>query len=981
MSCCCAGTGSGCCCPNPASNYVVSFSGIYDVSGTGTGTAPTDGVQGCFLMNRSFCLCYRACDYYVGGSDLLEGEVDEACLRSYNSFRVTLQFDCTGNTAGTGSGTGTYAETGVARLTVKGVCLYTGVEVTLAIYERALDSWHCEATSHTMARSWTHTDCLGWPTTVTVTQDSTGLVCRCTCGPGVAEIGQAHVYEVIMGAITDNGCPAGDCGCEVVTTRICMRDLGHCAWSGRLNTTVPGDIAYFDPLLIDSGITYYPESCAPAYPDTVFYPTGKYKYVAYLYYYPATNKVYFGWKDVPEIGLSSAIVTSPTDDWLARYSIDADSFLVEGDNTFTYEGGSYSTCNLPTTIQVNYYSTSNNDCDQPEFDCDICEPGKVFPGGWTFTLAGVTGPTETFGPFFTSNPYLGGCLSGVGCVCQVVPCSALNGDYCLGLNGDYFGNCAWRTYADGSSPDPVYYTATDSGSRCRYYRNGSTSGDEIYAYATAAMAIYGGIVVVQIMLIARYAGALGYTCKKTWNYVCSVEGFDCNGDNVLTLQCNEPLDSRVASGNDTVACACTSMPTTITISPTTECGPTPPSGCQCLTGYAKTYYSPRITITGIDEGSCSRCSCLNKMELCFTGTGVVDECTWRADFTLPSTDPYTCSIAATYALLSIGITPNDTEVVFGIYDATNTLLVEFRGDIFGSGFSCETTDFALTYSSASATCDWSGASVSLDMHGATCPTTCAPCESEFSQYTIRVTYNAIEYTLCATQTSSCTYRTESMNASGEIFYAVLEFGPVPLNSVKVLIYLDSGLLSGTGSGTSPTDILIGVYNWIYPGISYVCADGNTLYLGTGNSGYCGSDVDVSGFTSYLGADVTVTGDCGTMPFCDGVEMPTTVTLSNPVDWDRGCECAIGTPVTLTYVGSNQWTGTFSCFEIGAAVFTNITVTFEQTGTAFADLRLTWSPADSCDSFANEAPMSGSCGAALFGNGSDISPRYRFLVSW
>ncbi len=712
-----------------------------------------------------------------------------------------LEFICN-DPPGTGSGSGTAAFEGTVRLSVYG----SGSLV--ATYEKGRRSWNCLG-DNVMYLASNTAACSSWPATITLVRNADTPACLCSCGTQ-----PVRTYELIIGSLTagtgsTSDCDPTDCGCDVRYTRICLSGSvcsARGAWyadTNLLGMNFLGDDGSLYPYLSPT-----PGGCAPIFNSQRWNSGNGY-----------ANLVYENYTDMMVLTLVDNTGT------LATYKLAAASFDSLGNNTFTYISGSYTHCVLPSTVEVNFHSTDPMDCIS-NFDCDICSNTTVMPSGWTFTISGVTGP-----PHVLTRPD--------GVAVSRNPCEAINGTYCLGKQSTSLCN---YTILQGFAPDPIlYYTWTVPA------LSGPATTYSVEASASAFMYISGGMVAIQILL---YIPGL---CRTSYLYEIPTNEFLCDADNILTLKCGAATDLLYGSDASDGSCACTSVPSTITISPTDNCG-SPPAACAC---FPKASYSPRVLITNILEGSCEECACYGTLDICFLPTGSTSTCTWRADFTIP--DGITsCRTPATYALLNIGVAPNDGFVVVSLYDASDNLLAEYHKSI--TYFSCG-SPITLDWTDGTDVCAWLGAIVSLDMLGVACPS-CAPCDSDFSQYTVTVTYNGTEYSTCATSIGSCEYLSPTFTMEREYFYVKLQFGPNPTSYARVLLYLSSGLLSGTGSGTSPADILIGVYNWLFDESLYVCADAETLFLATGNEDQCGEFVDVTGFTDRLGSDATVLGNCG-----------------------------------------------------------------------------------------------------------------------
>lgn len=1009
MACCCPGTDHDCCCFPAALNYLVTFSGVIESNGnlgTGTGTS-LDDLIGCFLANRPFCLCFQSCDLYVGGTDLLEGFIDDGCVRTFNAFRVTLVFDCDapqpGGGLGTGSGTGTVSESGVVRLTIGGVCIAGNIseEVPLATYIKSRDSWHCEAAENTMSLStYDSTLCINWPTTITVTKDSTGIACRCECGTaGITGIGQNLVYEVVMGDVTSGSCPGGDCGCDIPAVRICMKDTGACTWLGLWDGPIP---LINDPIHVGTdGEQFFIQDCFvgnPVFPinSTTFVPN-----YAVLLYYPQTDKMYFGWRENPDnLDVTSLPLGNDTG-WIAKYSIPANSFSIFGSNTFTYEGGSYDKCSLPSTIQVNYYGQHNSLCDDNVvFDCDYCESGKTWPQAWTFNLSGITGPNKSV-PADPSAFGNTGCDGGFGdpsCECLANICDQLNGDFCLAQDS----LCIYST-ANGTFPTSSFYRESTTGEICIYPIPGNFPivGE---TFAAASLSVNSGTIYLQISIfeffgpsaeglvvannnwfVPPYPSNLprttGFTSSGqcTWTYVIGADEFDCEGSNTLRLLCQgeEFQGSDQCLGypyvNLPCGCDCEGMPSTIVISPSTACGT--PTACTCL---PKSSYSPVLKVTNIRANGCNDCSCIGTLLLCFTPSGSPSDCEWTATFTLSNDDPRACIDAALTATLKIGMEPNPGFVVVTIYDGSSNVLAEFQNDL--AELLCTDHDFLLNNTTNSdSQCNWSLANATLDMNR-TC-VTCNPCEaiaplSGDLSWTFSFSYGGNLHQLCFNiPLGQCSLQSSVLvQGTSSAIHGILEFGESPEAYARVLIYYRG---PGTGTGTVGTgpDVLIGVYNFLSDIDTFSCGGPNDLFLATGNLENCGEDIDVYILTSGLGSSGTLHFDF--CPICDTAAIPEYVTATWVDNNGLRC-CGNGTSATLRFIGGS-WVGTIVCPDTGET----IDVEMFQTGDTCSDVRLAVTP-DSCDpGVSSKAPYSCVCRLIKFKVTGEVGviPEDEIWITW
>lgn len=992
MGCCCsAGTGTGCCCEETAFNYVATFSGVYEAgAGTGTGTGTGDDLTGCFLANRSFCLCYGSCGRYeTDFYQFFEGSLYTPCVRTFNNIRLVLDFDCSG-TPGTGSGTGTVSEPGVVTLKVYGVCSYTdGVAgfggVLLATYQLGRRSWHCSDPSYTFyLSSYDSSYCLGWPSTVTIVKDQSTLLCRCTCRPAdTSEIGDVVTYEVRFGATAGTGCSVGECGCESPALHICMRDMGGCYWMGEWNP--PTGVPPFPVIETSpSGTGYLPQMCLIAYPLPQI--GLQHLHFVHMYYYPPTNKILFGWKAIGNLNTSDGInLTTNDDNWAVKYSIDAASFQVFGNNTFTYEGGSYTACTFPSTIQVNYYHTANYYCDFNRFDCDICDPGKSLPGGWAITMSGVTGAQDIVTPAVAQTlglPYLNidGCFGE--CNCAATPCDTVNGDYCLGNFQQNGSLCTWSSSgvlpgtSDGMSYGPYahfYNLASGNldwfvhmGDPCRWYTNVLGNTDSVLlTYTTAHMGINGGVVWVAFVVskqarwndivrppppiptINAFYG-LNYPdatewCHNVWYYVIGLDDFDCEGANTLTLFCSQAISPEGYSPDDSCDC---SMPSTISITPTDECGITvePPPECPCLT---PTVLNPIVRISGIGmgDGSCLDCKCQADLTICFTGGS---DCVWSA--TGLSLDDTVDSCNTDVASATLQFDSSYPGMLLTIKNSLNATLIQYyvsteAGTGTGPGFSCPGGPYTMQQIGVTPdpTCGWP-----LDAHltmDETCPT-CEPCVpttiAASYPYGMNFTFqfDSTTYSLCCYQQTSCTFASATkstglVGSSAGVIRAVVDFGANPKNYARVYIYFDP-----TGAGTG--DTLIGVYGYLLDIDTFACDGSNSMSLTAGNFSECGWQISAPPYTNWLSSTGTLRGD--TCYLCDNTAFANTFTgtlksLASPTCVDDGATD------TLTFnSGTQEWSGTIDC----PGVSETLQISIRQTGPTCLDLECDVTYVNSCD---------------------------------
>lgn len=1044
MSCCCqAGTGTvECCCQQSAERYIVTFAGISNPAGTGTGTGTGttgDDTVGCFLVNRSFCLCYGNCgNYFSDPFVFYEGNALLPCARRFSTFRIQLMFEC-GLAIGTGAGTGTdaTAPSGSVVVRVYGLCPNTdGVTtiggVLLATYSVGRKSYHCETTTRTLSLvSSDSSYCVGWPSTLTLTADNGTLLCQCNCGPGVVDIGSTIVYDVRIGPPTNDDCPAGDCGCSTPAIRICMKKVEACYWRGAWGQEgggIPFPVYYIDGT---TGWTYYPFSCLIADQNGPWLflngqinpQTEDLKY-AHMYYYPATDKVYFGWKTVGNLNSPDGVnITGNNDLWLVRYSISATSFLVYGSNIFTleYQDLTQLNCVLPSTITVDYYQSDNSYCDTT-FRCDICTPGKSLPGGWAMTISGVSGATDTVSlSNNVINPAtglplgnLGGCM--VDCECSAVPCESVNGDYCLGnfnIGGD---TCAWDSAyygvagtgsIDAFGPIAAYYTQTAGlpdtwqGTPCRWLADAFGNYVGLITFSHATMGIYGGVIWVQLEVTTRVIYATtpfpqtityplelyhywngnyqDYECRNKWFYTIGIDSFDCEGSNTLNLQCSTTMKDPGVTVID--ACDC-SMPASITISPTTECGVavTPPEVCPCAT---PTAVNPLVRVRGITNGTCLDCKCQEDLDICFSGGS---SCVWNASFTV-SDSIGTCDTGATQAVLRWDAAT--TSMILLIQDSGGSTIIEYfvdtsAGTGTGVGFTCPGGPYSMSQTgpTPSPECGWP---VTVDLYMDSICDDCNPCtpSTMVSSFpcgmNFTFTFASITYSLCCYQNSACTLVSAAVStgtgSSGGSLYAVVDFGANPKIYARVYIYFDP-----TGAGTGNT--LIGVYAFLLDIDTFSCGTSNSMSLVAGNYPECGWEIATYPYTGWLSSTGTLRGD--TCYTCDGSAMPSSLTVTMTADADRGCECFAGPSTSLVFnCVTQRWEGSLTCNHAYGGS-TTITISVRQSGTKAVDLRMTSAYADTCSSDTSDAPpatfSTPACGSVLFKD-NNTHPRYVFTVTW
>ena len=341
------------------------------------------------------------------------------------------------------------------------------------------------------------------------------------------------------------------------------------------------------------------------------------------------------------------------------------------------------------------------------------------------------------------------------------------------------------------------------------------------------------------------AGIVGFPI-----YTIPVDDFDPSGPNVLAKLDPEPYGLDLEGTDECPAgYMCDGWPATITITPVDECPdcegvPPPEPDCICL---PKTDYSPRAAVTGIAADSCADCVCIPELDLCFDPVGATSACTWRSEIDLSGVAGTSCLTGASYALLSIGVDPDPDDVVIGIYDSGDTLLAEFRGAL--TGFTCDDTAFALTYTTGSADdCDWTGASITLNMHG----DPCTSCVCDGIVWDLSIGYDGDTFTWCLGTCGATSDLSEIFGGGGDGLYVVLEIGEPPASYVRLFVYF---LASG---GTIGVDgVLIGVYNFLSAMSAFSCGASNTLYLSAGNAGECFSDVDETGYTELLDGTASI----------------------------------------------------------------------------------------------------------------------------
>ena len=447
-------------------------------------------------------------------------------------------------------------------------------------------------------------------------------------------------------------------------------------------------------------------------------------------------------------------------------------------------------------------------------------------------------------------------------------------------------------------------------------------------------------------------------------YVIPLDDFDPSGTNVLTRLDPETYGLDL-NGTDTCPSGyvCDGWPSTVTISPVDECedceGIPPPESCACL---PKSSYAPRILISGIASDSCDDCECLGTLDLCFDATGSASECTWRADFTLPTSAAISCTTNATYALLSTGTVANPDDVVLGIYDSGNTLLAQFSGAL--SGFDCDDDAFALTFDSQTdSECDWSGATATLDMHGDACET----CVCDPGLWLFSVEYASNEYTWCVSvgECSGDSGIYEIFSGGGAGLSVTVELGELPASFARVLVYYYPD------ADVPGTRTLIGVYNYLSDMTSFTCStsSGNVLHLATGNAGQCGADVDETETADLDStASLSATTTSASCPTCDGDPMPPGLTATFANNSGNCCDNALAT--TLVWDSVNQW---WYGEITGCSSGETIQITLEQTGTSCSSFRMTVAYVNSCDpGVSNQAPEGGcSCGSLTFNVTGDV----------
>lgn len=789
----------GCFCPHQPPNVRVTFAGV--TNGTKTG---------CTFANTVHCLCAEGCNYR---SKIIpfDGSTAGPCATDYNSFYITLEYLCDTES--------------VVRLTVFGGCRWSGPYDQLAVYELACGSWNCASASHALTKVSAGTQCGTWPATVTVTADEDSMICACECGNGPGGLTESTRYRLTMGAVTTDDTCVIPCGCEQVGLMVCLQQQSSsCTWTG-----TPAISGFSD--LFGSGD--HEAECHVMWSGRTDDGGGAIvPNPVTLYFDPFTDQMVVGWYD------------DDTDQWFAKYVLDALSFDPRGNNTFTYDSGTYDSCILPASVAVDfdadYEPTVDNVCND---GCDICDDDGALPAGWAFTIAGVTGPEHTV-------PSAG----------TIRPAEALNGDYCLGLTSvprgtnvnNYSSGCIWGTGDTGSPPDRLYYGASAR-----------------YAVAWADMGIGHGVVAVRIGLYydnldPANGGPIGLVCAEVLTYEIAAADFDCDGSNVLTLRCGYPqydlravgdLFSGITDPGDG-SCGYEDYPATITIAPSTECGPEPP-GCTCL---PKASYSPQATITGILNplGGCEECSCFDTLLLCFEPIGETNECTWRVDFTLPGSPRLgfypACQTDAAYATLTIGLDPSPDHAVIIVYDAGDVALAAWRMPL--ADFDCAEEQELSDRFIDDDTCQWNSATCVLNMTAGTCPT-CDPCDGA-TNYGIHLWYDDVEYDFCAFPTvNDCEYQSGTQEIDGTDYFVVVDTGGVPARYVRVTVF----------AVIASVNTIVGVYNYLADLSTFGCGGGNWAYLATANFGQCGSEIDEAGYTEHLRDSLQVIPNDDCAPDC------------------------------------------------------------------------------------------------------------------
>lgn len=448
----------------------------------------------------------------------------------------------------------------------------------------------------------------------------------------------------------------------------------------------------------------------------------------------------------------------------------------------------YFTINFPAGTVVYVLETTFNCAGSNTFTLQSGDPGII--GNCQLPTTITVEPTDYCGPCdnCADNPIsMRFTLTSTG---GGGDCSDYDGDYCL---CPFYASCGtWAGYNTNGMYAEIWY-------------EGPYSTDGRSLTPTQPIFFSTGYYVLRINGLGEYSVDAAY--------------FDCSGDTIFTL-----------TNNNGVSCT---SPTTITVSVSPDdcpdaCTkpPPPPESCNCT---PKSDYSPRITVSGLTDGTCSDCSCVPMLDLCFEPYGTDDtDCLWIANISLPASVPIDCTTTATYAILNMEVAGQ----TLTFYNVSDVPIVAFSSLLAG----CDSAGITLAYSGSipSETCNWSGAVATLDMHGASCES----CLCDAQAWNVSIDYDGDTHTFCVAGCTGTSDTSDIFGGGGDSLYIVIDLGELPAVYARILVYyLPSGGVVGINGD------LIGVYNYLSDMTSFSCSSSNTLHLSAGNAGECGSDVN------------------------------------------------------------------------------------------------------------------------------------------